>query len=154
MSSIENVSNSEFNCLCPDLQSSIREYSPIFNSKIATHTHAHTHPGLSKNPIFHNTSEAYIFALDFFHQNDWTGKHKEIPYCVICGPSSIEKKSQTNLVKLVNATVSTAERIYSYKSELHKRSIRTDFITTQNELGGEKLSLWNTRRAAVTKFPK
>ena len=43
--------------------------------------------------------------------------------------------------RIVNATVSTAERIYSYKSELHKRSIRTDFETTQNELGGVKLSL-------------
>ena len=42
------------------------------------------------------------------------------------------------LVKLVNAAVSTAERIYSYKSKLHKRSIRTDFGTTQNERGGVK----------------
>ena len=58
---------------------------------------------------------------------------------MICGPSSIEKKSKTKLVKLVNATVSTAERIYSYKSELQKRSIWTDFVTTQNELGGVKL---------------
>ena len=104
--------------------------------------------------MFHNTSQAYIFALGLFHQNDWTGKHIEIPYCVIGGPSSIEKKSKTKLVKLVNATVSTAEQIYSYKSKLHKRSIRTDFVTTQNELGGVKLSLWNkeSRRYNLDNF--
>ena len=139
----KNVSSSEFKTLCPDFQSSTREYS----AKIATHTH--THPGLSYKPIFYNISQAHNFAFDLFHQNDWTGKHIEIPYCVICGPSSIEKKSKTKLVKLANATVSTAKRIYGYKSKLHKRSIRTDFVTTQNELGVVKLSLWNTRRAAI-----
>ena len=43
---------------------------------------------------------------------------------MICGPSSIEKKSKTKLVNLINATVSTAERMYSYKSKQHKQKER------------------------------
>ena len=69
---------------------------------------------------------------------------------MICGTSSIEKISKTKLGKLANATVITAERIYSCKGKLHKRSIRIDFVTTQNELRSVKLSLCNTRGAAVT----